>query len=524
MNRTDPLPDLAWTPERAGAFGAMALELWQEYLTRLPELPVRRAATPAEVRAAVTRPVPDDPLPDDELFAHLRTLALENCTHTGHSGFMAYITGAGTVPGAPAALLAAGFNQNAGGWFISPGATEVETNLLTWFADRFGLPAGASGAFVAGGATANLMALTAARDHLADHDVRRDGVAAGRPMAIYASEDAHDTIDRAADLLGLGTAAVRRIPTDQRLRMPASAVAAAIEADRAAGVQPLVVVGTAGTTEFGAIDPLEELAEVAATHGCWLHVDAAYGGPAAMTAGLRGRFTGIERADSITCDPHKWLNTPISSSLVLFRDPETQYRAFTLETDYTSYDTEVVRDTVQRYQWTPQFTRPFDALPVWVSLLAHGWGTFERRITHDVALAGWLHHRVIQHPELEPTIAPELSIVGFRYVPPDLRDDPDAAGYLDDLNERILYALHDDGRVFPSNARHRGRYVLRACLLSFRTEADDVDALIERTVAIGRDLHRARSGGRQADPATAPRRRVPSVSSSPIRVVSARSQ
>ncbi len=179
---------------------------------------------------------------------------------------------------------------------------------------------------------------------------------------------------------------------------------------------------------------------------------------------------------------------------MLFRDPETQYRAFTLETDYTGYDSEVVRDTVQRYQWTPQFTRPFDALPVWVSLLAHGWDAFERRITHDVALADWLHDRVVQHPELEPTIAPELSIVGFRYIPPDLRDDPDPAGYLDDLNERILYALHDDGRVFPSNARHRGRYVLRACLLSYRTEADDVDALIERTVAIGRDLHRAQPG------------------------------
>jgi aromatic-L-amino-acid/L-tryptophan decarboxylase len=259
---------------------------------------------------------------------------------------------------------------------------------------------------------------------------------------------------------------------------------------------PLAVVGTAGTTEFGAIDRLDELAEVAAAHGCWFHVDAAYGGPAAMTAPLRDRFPGIERADSLTCDPHKWLNTPITSSLVLFRDPEAHYRAFTLETDYTSHDPEVVHDMVLRYQWTPQFTRPFDALPVWVSLLAHGWDAFERRIAHDVELAAWLHHRVVAHAELEPTIAPELSIVGFRRAPPGRAGHGGAEGYLDRLNEQIFYRLQTDGRVFPSNARYRGRYVLRACLIGFRTEADDVDALVERTVAIGRELHAA-SGAAQ---------------------------
>jgi aromatic-L-amino-acid/L-tryptophan decarboxylase len=495
MERPGELRELAWPAERARAFGEQVLDLWADYVEAVPLLPAGRDQSPAEVRAAVTRPVPDDPLPPPELVAHLRELMLERSIQPGHGGFMAYISGAGTVPGGPAAMLAAALNQNLGGWILSPAATEVETHLLSWFAERFGLPGEASGAFVAGGATANFMALAAARDALAGWDVRRAGMAAGAPLAVYASEDVHDTIDRAADLLGLGSDAVRRIGTDERLRVRADAVAEVIAADVRAGVRPLLVVGTAGTTEFGAIDPLAALADVAAAHGCWFHVDAAYGGPAAMVDGLRSAFAGIERADSITCDPHKWMNTPISSSLVLFRDPARQHAAFTLETDYTRFDREVVQDMLLRYQWTPQFSRPFDALAVWVSLLAHGWGAFARRIAHDVELAAWLHHLVVEHDELEPTVEPQLSIVGFRYVPGDLRDRAEAGEYLDRLNDQIVYALQRGGRVFPSNAAFGGRSVIRACLIGFRTEADDVEALVSESVQLGRKLDQERRPG-----------------------------
>lgn len=485
MPRPSPFDELAWDDARARAFGERVLDLWARYLEAIPDLPVGRRQSGAEVREAILRPVPDEPLADDEILAHLETLALERSAQPGHGGFMAYITGAGTVPGGPAALLAAGLNQNLGGGLLSPAATEIETHVLSWFAERFGLPASASGAFVAGGATANLMALTAARDALAGWDVRREGVAAGPPLAVYASEDVHDTIDRAADLLGLGSAAVRRVAVDERLRMRPDALAEAIAADEAAGVRPICVVGTAGTTEFGAIDPLAALAEVASAHDCWFHVDAAYGGPAAMVEALRPRFAGIERADTITCDPHKWMNQPISSSVVLFRDPARQHAAFTLETDYTRFDPQASGEMLLRYQWTPQFSRPFDALPVWVSLLAHGWRAFAERIRHDVELAGWLQRLVEAAPELEPAIEPELSIVAFRYVPPDLAGVEAAAPYLDRLNDRIVFALQKGGRVFPSNAALHGRYVVRACVMSFRTEAEHLEALVEEVVGVG---------------------------------------
>jgi glutamate/tyrosine decarboxylase-like PLP-dependent enzyme len=492
MERPERLTELDWPLERARAFAEQALDLWAEHLKALPEMPVAHPQTPGEVREALTRPVPDDPLPDGELFEHLRELILNRGTQTGHGGWFAYISGAGTVPGGPASLLAAGSNQNLGGWPLGPGATEIETQLLAWFAGRLGMPESASGAFVAGGATANLIALTVARDALAGWNVRRDGVAAGPALAVYVSDDAHETVDRAADLLGLGSAAVRRIETDSRFRVRPDALRAAIEQDISDGVRPLCVVGTAGTTELGAIDPLAELAAAAATYGCWFHVDAAYGGPAAMVDELKHLFTGIEQADSITCDPHKWLNTPISSSLVLVRDPARQLAAFTLRPDYAQLDADLEQDMVNRYQWTPQFSRPFDALPVWVSLLTHGWSAYSRRIVHDIELTHWLHHLVIGHPELEPLGEPELSIACFRYVPPDLADDGGSPGYLDELNEQIIYAVQRAGRVYPSNAVVAGSFAIRACLVGYRTEAEHVEALVDDVVRFGRQIDRQR--------------------------------
>ncbi|HEU4543642.1 MAG TPA: pyridoxal-dependent decarboxylase [Jiangellaceae bacterium] len=494
MERPEPLAELDWPANRARAFAEQAVDLWAEHVRVLPSLPVSRPHTPAEVRAALSRPVPDDPVPDDVLFAHLRELIMERSTQTGHGGWMGYISGAGTVPGGPASLLAAGSNQNLGGWPLGPGATEIESQLLAWFADRLGLPASTSGAFVSGGATANLIALTVARDALAGWNVRRDGIAAGPPLAVYVSDDAHETIDRAADLLGLGSAAVRRIETDTHFRVRPDAVRAAIEQDIAAGVRPLCVVGTAGTTELGAIDPLAELADVAVAYDCWFHVDAAYGGPAAMVDELKPLFNGIERADSITCDPHKWLNTPISSSLVLVRDPARHLAAFTLRPDYAHLDAELEQDMVNRYQWTPQFTRPFDALPVWVSLLSHGWSAYARRIVHDIELTRWLHHLVTVHPELEPLAEPDLSIVCFRYVPARLADNGSVKSYLDELNEQIIYAVQRAGRAYPSNAVVAGDFAIRACLVGYRTEAEHVEALVDDVIRFGRQL----DGERQA--------------------------
>jgi glutamate/tyrosine decarboxylase-like PLP-dependent enzyme len=489
-----PVRDLDWPPAQAAQLGQQIVELWTEYLSRLRELPVGQADAVEEVRAAVTREVPDEPVPPNEIIAYLRSLIFEHATLTGHPGFMAYITGAGTVPGAAADLIAAAINQNVGGWRLSPGATEIELHLMRWFATRLGLPDTASGFITSGGAMAALFALTAARDVRAGWDVRRLGVAAGPPLTMYASSEVHTVNARACDMLGLGAEALRVVPVDEALRMHVGALRDAIARDRKAGRRPIAVIATAGTVGTGAIDPLEEIADVCEDENLWLHVDGAYGGIAALTEELRPLFVGIERADSVALDPHKWLYTPHSGGAVIVRDQAHLGQAFGVNPSYVHEDKALTRRGLDFYAHTPNFSRGFHALKIWISLLAHGWSAYQRRIAHDVALARYLFERAAGHDELE-TVGPppELSIACFRYVPPELRGDRHAESYINVLNERLMAELQLGGRVFPSNAVIDGRFAVRACIVNFRTEAADIDALIDEAVQHGRRLHAQRA-------------------------------
>ena len=489
-----PVTDLAWDADRAHELGDEVVDLWSEVLERLPSLPVGGRATAEEVRAAVTREVPDAPLSADELMATLRTIALEHATYTGHPRFMAYITGAGTVPGAAADLLAAALNQNVGGFRLSPAGTEIELHLGRWFARRLGLPSTAGGYITSGGAMAAFVALKAARDARAGWAVRDLGMRAGPPLTIYASTEVHDVNSRAADMLGLGREALRAIPCDDGLRMRVDALRDAIARDVRNGHKPIAVVATAGTVATGAIDPIDEIADVCEEHGLWLHVDGAYGGVAALTDALRPLFHGIARADSVALDPHKWLYTPHSGGAIVVRDLQTLSDAFAIHPSYVHDDKELTGRGMDIYALGPQFSRGFHALKIWISLLAHGWSAYERRIAHDVALARYLWARASQHPELEPIgPTPTLSIACFRYVPPAMRGDAAAEPFLNQLNERLMAELQLGGRVFPSNAVLDGRFAIRACIVNFRTEAEDVDALIDEAVRVGRELVRSPS-------------------------------
>ncbi|MDQ6830719.1 MAG: pyridoxal-dependent decarboxylase [Gemmatimonadota bacterium] len=485
-----PVDDLAWDADRARAFGGEMVELWGELLERLPSMPVAGRATAEEVRAAVTRDVPDEPLSMRELVASLRTIAFEHSTYTGHPGFMAYITGAGTVPGAAADLLAAALNQNVGGWRLSPAATEIELNLGRWFAKRLGLPKTAGGYVTSGGAMAAFVALKAARDARAGWSIRELGTRAGPPLTIYASAQVHDVNTRAADMLGLGRDAVRLIPCDEHLRMRPEALASAVARDARNGQQPIAVIATAGTVSTGAIDPIDAIADICAEHGLWLHVDGAYGGVAALTDQFRPLFRGIDRADSVALDPHKWLYTPHSGGVIVVRDMHSLAEAFSIDPSYVHDDKELTGRGADIYALGPQFSRGFHALKIWVSLLAHGWAAYQRRIAHDVALARYLYESASVHPDLEPVgPVPALSIACFRYVPRELRGDIAAEPYLNRLNERLMSELQLGGRVFPSNAVLDGRVALRACIVNFRTEVADIDALIAEAVETGAALH-----------------------------------
>jgi aromatic-L-amino-acid decarboxylase len=486
--RPGPVPDLDWSSSEARALGGDVVGLWGELLDRLRELPAGQRRTVEDVRASVLRPVPRDPVPRAELVDYLRSLVFDYATLTGHPGFMAYITGSGTVPGVAADLVMAAMNQNVGGWRLSPAGTEIELHLTRWFARRLGLPETAAGLITSGGAMAAFIGLKVARDARAGWDVRETGVSAGPGLTLYASAEVHDVNSRAADMLGLGASAVRLIPTDGVQRMRVDALEEAIARDLGAGLRPMAVVATAGTVGTGAIDPLPEIADVCEARGLWLHVDGAYGGVAALTDALRPRFAGLERADSVVLDPHKWLYTPHSGGALVVRDFERLRDAFVLDPSYTHEDKEATGRGHDYYAYGPQFSRGFHALKVWVSLLAHGWDAYERRIVHDCELASYLYRLAESDPELEPVGEQSLSIACFRYVPPGLPQGPEREARLNALNEKLMTRLQQSDRVFPSNAVVDGRFAIRACIVNFRTEAEDMEALVEESVRLGRAL------------------------------------
>jgi len=484
----EPFRDLDWDPQRARAFADRTVDLWQELLERLPEMSITHGEDWGTVRDAVTREIPEGPLGDDELFAYLREVVFEHSTFPGHPRFMAYISGAGTVPGAAADLLAAGVNMNAGGWMLAPAAMEIELHLTRWFARQFGLPETASGIVVSGGAMANFIALKVARDRGAGWDIRVEGLTAGPPLAMYMSTETHVVSTRAADMLGIGSKAVRKIPVDERFRVRLDLLREAIAHDRADGVRPFAVVGSAGTVATGAVDPLDELARLCRDEGIWFHVDAAYGGPAAFTDDLRPLFAGIEQADSIAFDPHKWMYTPLTGGCVLVRDPQLLADSFSIQAAYVRQDKERTGRGIDGTQLGPQFSRGFWALKIWMSLLAHGRQAYVRRISHDAELARYLGARVQERPDFELACPVGLSICCFRYLPAGLPASPEAEAYLNVLNERLMTDVQQDGRAFLSNAVLEDRYVLRACIVNFRTEAEDLDAVLDIAAEIGARL------------------------------------
>jgi glutamate/tyrosine decarboxylase-like PLP-dependent enzyme len=335
---------------------------------------------------------------------------------------------------------------------------------------------------------ANLVCFWAARAAKAGWDVRARGVAGGeRRLRVYASEETHTWIHKAADLSGLGTDAVRWISTDSDLRMDVTALRTAIANDVAAGHQPMMVVGTAGSVSTGAIDPLPEILDVCRAHDLWCHVDGAYGGFAAAVPDAPPALRALTHADSVAVDPHKWLYAPLEAGCALVRDPERLRAAFAYHPPYYHFEERATNFV----DFGPQNSRGFRALKVWLALRHAGASGYRTMIAGDIALSRAMHAAVAREPELEP-MTQSLSIATFRYVPADLRATVGQAAtekYLNELNASLLDALQRGGDAFVSNAVIRGRYVLRACIVNFHTSQADVDALPGIVVRAGRALH-----------------------------------
>lgn len=387
--------------------------------------------------------------------------------------FFAYVGSSGLESAVLADALAHSYDANLAG--ESGAAREIELQTLRWVGQLIGYPSG-GGAFTSGGMVSNLTALMVARTKALPGS-RVDGFA-GNVGAVYASAEAHSSIERAVEVLGLGRRYLRSIPMDGRRRMRPDALRAAIEADIAQGITPVAVVATGGTTLTGAIDPLDAVADVCAEFGVWMHVDGAYGLAAAATEVGRPLFVGLDRADSISIDAHKWLFVPKACGVLLVRDERVLADTFMHEASYLVQDDGAPLHPVET---TLEYSRPFRPLKLWTALRAHGAGAFREAITGDLVLARELERLVRQVPTmqlLEPTSP--LSVVAFRRIP--------SAGDPDRHNVRLASAMQADGRTFIASARIDDHIWLRACLVNFRTTSADVRALVQVADELGRSL------------------------------------
>lgn len=450
--------------------GHAVIDWIAEFLRDPSVYPVLPPVAPGAVRAALPASPPLEPEPMDAVLADFERIIVPASAQWNHPAFFAYFAISGSAPGVLAESLAAALNVNAMLWRSAPAATELEQLTLDWLRQMLGLPAEFVGTITDTASSSTLYALAAAREMAGDLRLREDGLA-GRPdvprLRVYCSEEAHSSVTRAVMTLGLGISGVRTIATDAAFAMDVSALERAIADDRAAGVRPLAVVATVGTTSSAAIDPVGRIADVCAREKLWLHVDAAYGGGAAILSEKRWVLAGCDRADSLVMNPHKWLFVPLDCSALYTRRPELLKRAFSLVPEYLTVPQAGVGESevVNLMDYGVALGRRFRALKLWMVMRTFGTEGLEARVRYHCELAREFAGWVDADPEWEVVAPVEFSLVCFRHAPAGVSEEE-----RDVLNRRILDEVNASGEAFLSHTKLRGRFVLRLAVGNIRTE------------------------------------------------------
>ncbi len=454
-----------------------------DYTKNIRERPVWQSI-PDEVRARFRSSLPVGPSSLTEVHQEFLNYILPFAVGNVHPGFMGWVHGGGTPVGMLAEMLTAGLNANVGGRDQVP--VEVERQIVQWMQGIFGFPETAMGLFVTGTSMANFIAVVTARDAELGCEARRQGVAAkSKRLTAYGSTSVHGSVGKAMDLCGVGSDALRLVPTRDRRRMDLTALKDSIKKDREAGLNPFLIVGTAGTADTGAIDDLAGLAAIARREKLWFHVDGAYGALAMLAPDLAPRLLGIEQADSLAFDFHKWGQVPYDAGFILVRDGARQRSAFAVSSPYLSRE---MRGLAAGPPWPcdygPELSRNFRALKTWFTLKVYGTEAMGSSISRTCALARYLEHRIANTPELELLAPVELNIVCFRYraVEPDR------------VNAKIVADLQESGRVAPSTTVIDGRLAIRAAIVNHRASQAEIDALLQMTLALGRTASRSGAG------------------------------
>jgi aromatic-L-amino-acid decarboxylase len=470
-------------------WGHAAIETMASYLDSIRDRPVYPRTTARQIREKLDQALPDEGVDFDRLLETFSDVIVATSRHNGHPRMFGYVQAPGTAIAALADLLASTLNANLTAWRSAPAAVEIERLTIDWIKQILGLDPRASGLFVSGGSMANLAALATARQARAPADLTSKGAQCLRQaMRVYVSEQTHHSVAKAAALLGLGRDNVRLIGVDERFKIRIDDLVAKITEDLEAGHLPFCVVANAGTVETGAFDPLAQVSQVARRFNLWMHVDASYGGFAALAESARDLFDALPEADSVALDPHKWLYLPVDCGCVLYRDPDAARATFAHDAEYTRVLEQEPDEAFAFWDYGPELSRRFRALKVWMMLKGVGLRALGAAIEKDLACARHLEGLVEASGDFEMLAPVELSIFCFRYVPPQFRSALAGANaeervridlQLDALNERLLVALQQDGSSYLSNARLRGRFSLRGCVMNYRTTLRDMEILLD---------------------------------------------
>ena len=450
------------------------------YLENVADRPVLSQVSPGDIAASLPESAPQHGESLDTILQDIDRLILPGITHWNHPAFFAYFGISGSGPGIVGELISAALNVNAMLWRTSPAATELEQRTLCWVAEMLGLPTSWFGEITDTASASTLYALAAARE-AAGFDIRDTGMA-GRtdlpPLAIYTSTQTHSSIDKAAIALGIGRQWTRHIETDAEFRLRPDLLEQAIRKDIADGVKPLAVVATVGTTSSTSIDPVPALADMCERYGVWLHVDAAYGGAAALLASHRSVLAGCERADSFVTNPHKWLLTPIDCSLLYTRRPDDLKRAFSLVTEYLRTDE---ADVINLMDYGLSLGRRFRALKLWMVIRAYGREGLARIIEGHIQSAQWLAAQIDAEPGWERLAPLPFSTVCFRHVPDgqDGQDEQDEPVNLEAHNAAIIHTINASGKAFLSHTKLNDQYAIRVAIGNQATTQAHVEQLWE---------------------------------------------
>lgn len=484
-NRTAPIE---MSEKEFRKIGHQLIDKIADFIATIDSRKVTPGESPKQLQQIIgTATIPENGTPPGELISRAAELLLNHSLLNGHPKFFGYITSSAAPIGALADLLAAAVNPNVGAQILSPIATEIEKQAVRWLAEFIGVSPNYGGILVSGGNMANLTAFLTARTVKAPKNIKDDGISnKEQKLAIYCPKTTHTWIEKAAIAFGIGTKAVRWIETLSDNKMDNKILEQTIQHDLENGFKPMMVIGTAGDVSTGAVDNLDGIASICKRYDLWFHIDGAYGIPAAAIPELKELFKGIEQADSIALDPHKWLYSPLEAGCTLVKNPNHLIETYSSHPVYYNFDN--ADDEIKThnfYEYGFQNSRGFRALKVWLTLQQAGRNGYIKMIGDDIELSKLLFDLANEHEELE-AVTQNLSITTLRYVPADSKGDED---YLNKLNEALLNELQQGGEVFLSNAVVSDKYCLRACIVNFRTSKKHIKQVIEIIIREGRKKH-----------------------------------